>query len=115
MPKGKPFKRFKPLTTEFAPATELAIEKIDNRVHKDIRASSATFGILQHMDKAEQDIGRLRRKAMAGRDRDIWEAKRLIQRGQSEVFPGIPAMAQRDVRQMRAHKPGIVPRAEGFK
>jgi hypothetical protein len=117
MPRVRPFQRFqraKPLTKEFADPSMFAIEKIENRINKDVRASGATFGILQHIDKAKQDIGRLRRRAMND-DRYYFDAKRQAQRGQTNTFPGVSGMGQRDVRQLRSHKPGVVPRAEGFK
>lgn len=89
-----------------------SIEKIDNRIRKDVR--TATFGTLQYMDDTYENIGELRKKAMYANRRAIWEAKKLFIKGQSEIYPGIPAMDQRDVRQMRKHKPGIVPRQERF-
>lgn len=95
--------------------TELAIEKIDNRVRKDVRSSGATFGILQHMESANKASGRLRARAEQARSRTVYEANKLIARGESGVYPGVPGMGQRDVRQLREHKPGIVPRPEQFR
>ena len=92
---------------------ELAIEKIDNRVRKDIRSSGATFGILQHMDTKNDFVGRLRRKAEAAYGRSVYEANKLMNRGESGEYPGIPAMGQRDKRQMRS-SPGIKTRPEKF-
>ena len=89
-----------------------AIEKINARINKDVRP--ATFGILQYMDEKQQQIGRLRAKAERENARNVYEAKKLISRGESGSYPGVPAMGQRDVRQMRKAKPGIVPRAESF-
>lgn len=87
-----------------------AIEKIDNRIKKDVR--TATFGILQYMDDTYNDIGALRRKAMQETRRAMWEAKKLMTKGESDIYPQMPAMDQRDIRQMRKHKPGVVPRPE---
>jgi len=93
---------------------ELAIEKIDNRVRKDIRSSGATFGILQHMDTKNEFVGRLRRKAEAQYGRTVYEVQKLMRRGESGEYPGVPAMGQRDVRQLRS-SPGKKQRAEEFK
>lgn len=106
--------RIYPLEKPFPTSTEgMAIEKIDARVKKDVR--SATFGVMQYMDATHQGIGRLRRKAESEQRRDMWEAKKLIVKGESGVYPGIPAMGQRDVRQMRSHKPGVQIAQEKFK
>lgn len=104
------------LDEEFPTHNELATEKIENRVFKDVRESSATFGILQHLDKAAQQSGRLRKRAERLAETTAYHAKRDLQSGDTfPIYPGIPPMGQRNVRQMRSHKPGIVPRPEGFK
>lgn len=103
------------LDEEFPKRNILAIEKIGNRINKDVRAASASFGILQIMDKATQRTGRLRRKADQLRDTTAYHAKRDLSSGDTyPLYPGVPPMGQRNVRQMRKAKPGIVPRPEGF-
>lgn len=89
-----------------------AIEKIDARIDKDVRP--ATFGILQYMDEKHRQVGRLRNKAERENQRNIYQAKKLIAQGHSGNYPGIPAMGQRDVRQMRKAKPGVTPRTDNF-
>ena len=89
-----------------------SIEKIDNRVKKDVR--TATFGILQYLDSTHQQVGRLRAKAVSQNRRDMWEAKKLLIKGESDIYPQVPAIGQRDVRQMR-FSPGKKSKAEEFK
>ena len=106
----------KGLDEEFIGQNQLSIEKIDNRINKDVRASSATFGIMQHLDQSAQQIGRLRRKAERLRDTSAYHAKRDLSSGDTyPIYPGIPPMGQRNVRQLRSHKPGIQTRPEQFK
>ena len=115
MAQVRPFRRYKALNAEFSPANETSIEKIDARIAKDVRASSATFGILQHIDKAQQETGKLRRLAEKLRATTAYHAKRDLSSGDTyPIYPGVPPMGQRDVRQMRKAKPGIVPKQEGF-
>jgi hypothetical protein len=104
-------RRFRSLEQPFSvDPGNTAIEKIDNRIKKDVR--TATFGILQYMDDTYDEIGALRRKAMNENRRAIYEAKKLFSKGESDIYPQIPALDQRDVRQMRKQKPGVVPRPE---
>ena len=99
----------KPFSTD---PSNYAIEKIHNRVKKDVR--TATFGVLQYLDSSHQQIGRLRSKAVAQNRRDIWEAKKLLIKGESDIYPQVPALNQRDVRQMR-FSPGTKNKPEEFK
>jgi hypothetical protein len=105
----------KGLDEEFQGKNQLAIEKIDNRINKDVRASHATFGIMQHLDQNAQAIGRLRRKAERLRDTSAYHAKRDLGSGDTyPLYPGVPPIGQRGVRQMRQAKPGVVPRPDKF-
>jgi hypothetical protein len=115
--KVKPFKGYKALTKEFPSANQWAIEKIDARIAKDVRASSATFGygILQHIDKAQQEKGRLRRLAEKLRSTTDYHAERGSNTKSMYMPADVPTMARRDVRQMRSHKPGVVPKPDSFR
>jgi hypothetical protein len=113
--KTKSLESEKGLDEEFQGKSQLAIEKIGNRINKDVRASHATFGIMQHLDQNTQTIGRLRRRAERLRDTTAYHAKRDLSSGDTyPLYPGIPPIGQRGVRQLRSHKPGIVPRPDKF-
>lgn len=105
----------KGLDAEYLSKDKYAIEKIEARKDKDVRASSASFGILQHLEGRRKQVGALRRQAERLASQTAYHVKRDLQSGDTyPLYPGVPPMGQRDVRQMRKAKPGIVPRPEGF-